>query len=311
MKRLAIGPETGSPSWEWVGLGTAGELRKYFEVVVFADFGAPPDADLVLVVKQRPPLNFVDAVRRRGGKVFFAPVDVYQAESEIAADREVLANCETVLLHSEALRPAIEPYCRTLATVEHHARFALGHLVPYKEEGVVLWIGAFEHVPHILEWLELHPLPAEIVLLTDLANRQSRIAGHFEAHRLGLSLRVDAGAINGYATEQWSEAAQAGLMGACKAAIDIKGSSFNQASKPPTKAQQFVASGIPFACNKGHPAASYFRARGFQLAEAGDFERLMSPAYWAETQSFARGWRHALSIEAVGQSYRSILAGPP
>ncbi len=307
MTVLAIGPETAAPSWEWVGLGTAGALRRYFDVVIFSGFDAIPPAELILVVKQRPPARFVAEARARGSRVFFAPIDVYQDPAEIAADAALLEGCAAVLLHSETLRPLFQPFCRRVALVEHHARFALDRLADFRADGFLLWIGGIQHVPQVLHWLERHPPPLEVRLLTDLDKRSARIAAHIEAQRLGLSLRIRGGRINGHPAEPWSEAAQAALLQACKAAIDIKGDSFSQITKPPTKAQQFVASGLAFGCNPGHPAMAYFRARGFEPADAADFDRLLSEAYWAETRRFAARLREWTSLEAVGRAYRDIL----
>jgi hypothetical protein len=308
MKVLAIGPRTAATSWEWVGLGMADELRAYFDVVLFEGFDEVPAADLILIVKQRPPADFLATAKARGMKIYFAPIDVYRDPSEIAADAAMLGGCEVVLIHSEALRPALEPFCREIALVEHHARFALDRLADFKTDGFLLWIGAFQHVPQVLHWLDRHPSPIEVRLLSDLDTRSARIAGHVEARRLGLSLRIRDGLINGHPAERWSETAQANLMQSCKAAIDIKGSDFNQVTKPPTKAQQFVASGVPFGCNPGHPAMAYFRARGFEPADGSDFDRLLSQAYWQETQRFAGRLREWTSLDAVGRAYRHILA---
>ncbi len=96
-------------------------------------------------------------------------------------------------------------------------------------------------------------------------------------------------------------------METCRAAIDIKGDSFSQTTKPPTKAQQFVASGVPFGCNPGHPAGAYFHKRGLELADAADFNRLLSKEYWAETRRIAGPLRERTSLHAVGQAYREIL----
>ena len=309
MKVLAIGPQTGAPSWDWVGLGMADELGQYFHVVLFRDFDAIPDTDLILIVKQRPPAAFVGAAKSRGARVCFAPVDVYQSQEEIAVDAGMLGDCHAVLLHSEALRPALAPYCSNITLVEHHARYALDELATFKPEGFLLWIGALQHLPHVLGWLECNPPPIEVRLLTDLNMRSARIAAHVEAHRQGLALRIQEGRINGYPAEPWSEAAQATLMQGCKAAIDIKGSSFSQVTKPPTKAQQFVASGVPFGCNPSHPATAYFRSHGFELADARDFNRLLSHAYWAETRHFAGRLRELTARDAVGRVYRQILEG--
>ena len=65
----------------------------------------------------------------------------------------------------------------------------------------------------------------------------------------------------GYAIETWSERRQEEMMRECKAALDAKATNrFNQYYKPPTKAQQFVASGIPFAVNFESYSAEYSRA---------------------------------------------------
>ena len=93
----------------------------------------------------------------------------------------------------------------------------------------------------------------------------------------------------------------------CWAAIDIKGDSFNQKMKPPTKAQQFVASGVPFGCNPRHPAMAYFRARGFAVAEAADFDRLLSQSYWEQTRQIAVPLRADISLQAVSRTYRRAL----
>jgi hypothetical protein len=309
MTVLAIGPRRGAASWEWVGEAMASELGRDFQVVLFDGFDDVPKADVILIVKQRPSAEFVAKAASAGARIFFAPIDVYLDPGEIAADAGMLGACQAVLAHGEALVPALAPFCRKVFSVEHHARFALPQLAAFRTEGFLLWVGAFEHVPHVIGWLQQHPSPIEVRLLTDLGKRAGRVAGHFEAHRLGLSLRIAEGRINGHPAEQWSEAAQARLMETCRAAIDIKGDSFNQSTKPPTKAQQFVASGVPFGCNPGHPAAAYFRRRGFELADAADFSRLLSKEYWAQTQAFAGPLRERTSLEAVGQAYREILAG--
>jgi len=307
MTTLAIGPRTGAPSWEWVGMALAGELRSDFDVILFESFEEAPRAELVMVIKQRPPAAFVAAVGERGSRLFFAPIDVYRDPREIAEDAAMLGACEAVFLHGEALLPVLANFSRNIVPVEHHGRYIQPLPARHKPEGFILWVGAFEHLPYLLHWLERHPAPCEVRLLTNLSGRSSRVNGHFIAHELGLALKVADGTINGYPAQDWSEAAQARLMRACRAAIDIKGDSFNQRTKPPTKAQQFVASGVPFACNPGHPAAGYFRARGFPVADAADFDRLLSPAYWAETQRAAVPLRECISLQSVSQIYRQAL----
>jgi hypothetical protein len=286
----------------------AGALQRYFDIALFDDLRQPPDAELLLIVKQRPTADFVGSARRRGARVFFAPIDVYRDAAEIRADAGMLGRCDAVLLHADALRPALAPFCRRICPIEHHARFVLDRPADFNADGPLLWVGAIQHVPHVLHWLARHKPPIEVRLLTDLDSRAGRIAAHLVARRLGVSLRIGDGAINGYRAEQWSETAQTRLMRSCKASIDIKGDSFDQVTKPPTKAQHFVASGVPFACNLGHPATAYFRARGFAVAAADDFARLLSRTYWAETQAFAARLRAWTSLDAVGSAYRRIFS---
>jgi hypothetical protein len=113
--------------------------------------------------------------------------------------------------------------------------------------------------------------------------------------------------INGFPAFAWSEAAQAQMMRACRAALDIKGQDFNQSTKPPTKSQKFIASGIPFACNADSPMARYFRQRGFHLAQPTDTARLFSHDYWKETRQAGARLREALSFGSVSAVYRGKL----
>jgi len=97
-------------------------------------------------------------------------------------------------------------------------------------------------------------------------------------------------------------------MRACKAAIDVKmTATFNQRYKPPTKAQQYVASGIPFAVNPDSYSAEYFRLRGFDVASPLDGARWLSEAYWEATRVVGEQLRFTTSLQAVGARYRELI----
>jgi hypothetical protein len=311
MTSLAIGPRTANPSWNWVGLGIAQEMCRYYEIAFFDQLSEIPPADVVLVVKQRPSHQLVAELRAKSVRFFFAPIDVYVEKVEIYSDAEMLRACDAVLIHSEALLPVLTPLCRRACLVEHDARYALRDLVPFQRDGFLLWIGGFQHIPYVLHWLQNNPPPLDVRLLTDLTNKSARIAAHFVAYRIGVSLKIGDGKINDWAVESWSEATQSELMMTCKAAVDIKGSGFNQATKPPTKAQQFIASGIPFGCNPGHPAVAYFRKHGFDIAKADNFSRLLSRDYWEETRTFAHLLTALTARDVVGQAYYRLFSGEP
>ena len=64
-RSVAIGPEMPDwGSWEWVGADVARELAKYYPTATYPP-GVMPDADVVVVVKHRPPAAWMETVRRR------------------------------------------------------------------------------------------------------------------------------------------------------------------------------------------------------------------------------------------------------
>lgn len=307
MTRIAFGPRTPAPSWEWVGLGTARALKGYFDITIFDDFERVPAADLVVVVKAAPPPEFVNAAHTKGVQLAYMPIDRYFSAEEVAADAAFFRACDLVLLHSEALAPYFEPFCQRVVFVEHHSRYALDSPATFNPSGYVLWVGACEHLPHVVKWLKTNPLPTDVRLLTNFNNKKARITAHFRAHEIGTRLRFAGDTVNGYRMILWSEQAQESMMRECKAAIDVKGDDFNQSTKPPTKAQQFIASGVPFGCNRDSSVAAYFRRRGFDVADAADADRLLSREYWAETRDFAKTLRDRLSLQAISRSYSDMF----
>jgi hypothetical protein len=307
VNRLAIGPAWDYPSWNWVGVDTARELAKYVDVVLFEDFRRIPPCDAVMAIKHRPPLRLANALREGGVKLVYVPIDRYAAHAEIYRDRMLLEACDLVLAHNELLLNCLQPFCARLGMVEHHGKYTLPQLATYKDDGCVLWIGGLQHAPYLIDWLERHPIGRKVHILTDVGNRAAASAARRLARRLGIRLSVDRQSINGHALHKWSEAEQRRMMQECKAAIDIKGQDFNQSTKPPTKAQKFISSGIPFACNSESSASRYFRDRGFEIASPQDEETWYSRDYWHRTHRFAADLRGRIAIETVGRSYWAAL----
>jgi hypothetical protein len=307
MHRVAIGPALDFPSWHWIGADTGRELAKYFDVSLFGSFKRTPPCDAVVIIKRRPPLRIARILRDKGVKLIFAPVDLYGDHAEIHRDGAFLEGCDLVLSHSELLLQCLRPYCKRVALIEHHAKYTLPALAAYKPEGYVLWIGGLQYAPYLLDWLARHPVRREVKILTDAGNRKAADRAQSLAHRLGLRLDIGLRSINGYEMRTWNEAEQLRMMQDCKAAVDIKGDDFNQLTKPPTKAQKFVSSGIAFACNWETSASRYFRERGFELACPLDEDWWFSHDYWQQTRRFAATLREQISIESVGLSYQTEL----
>lgn len=307
MMALAIGPERDYPSWNWVGPDTAREMEKYFTVSIFGSYDKVPDADVIMIVKDRPPMAFVETARRMASKLIYLPIDFYGGADQIRRDADFLGACDLVLCHCETLMDFFRPYSARVGFVEHHGKYMLPAPAAYKQSGYVLWVGGCQYLPYLMRWLEDHPISCEIKILTNFNDRRARIAARLLAAEIGVPLRFTEGSVNGHEIRIWSEGEQLAMLRACKAAIDIKGTDFNQAHKPPTKAQQFVGSAIPFACNPNSYAARYFRDRGLDLANPRAEDRWFSREYAAESRTFSRALRELTSLETVGRAYKTHI----
>ena len=307
---VALGPARDVPSWSWVGFDTARELSKYYDVVLYDSWSTPPACDVLLIVKERPPGRFVSAAQRNGSKLVYCPIDAHRDQDHLTREADIFRACHMVLLHSERLLPLVRPYCENTHFVEHHARFATAAMADYKDEGYVLWVGGYQYVPYLLRWLEHHPIEHELRILTNIDNHRSRHAARLFAAEIGMKLPIsrDACTAAGYPVLPWSERCQAEMMRDCKASLDVKlTDNFNQYHKPPTKAQQMIVSGIPFAINPESYSADYFRRRGFELASPSDPARWLSWEYWEATRRCGESLRERLSLAAVGSRYRELI----
>jgi len=308
-KTVAFGRVFDQPSWSWAGFEVARELSAQYDVVLFDSEASPPACDVLFMVKKRLTPRFLDALRP-DTKLVYCPIDAYRTAHELDSDGALLRACSAILVHSERLLPLLRPYCADTRFVEHHTRYALPELAPYKADGFILWIGHCQYIPYLLHWLAAHPLDHEVRILTDLDSARGRRAAEANAAQIGLplDLRADSERIAGCRVYRWSEYRQQLMMRECKAALDVKHTDlFGQYHKPPTKAQQFVASGIPCAVNPQSYSAEYFRARGFEPASPADPDRWLSRDYWQATRQAATRLRDETSIDTVVASYRRLI----
>lgn len=309
-RRVAFGPVRDVPSWSWIGFDTARELSKDFQVSIYDSWAVPPDCDVLFIVKDRPPEHFVSAAQRQGTTLVYCPLDVYRDPAHITRDAGFLQACAMVLVHSERLLPFIHVHCRAVHFIDHHTRYGLSPMADYKEAGFILWIGGFQYVPYLVQWLERYPIAHEIRLLTDVRNHRARDAARMFAAEIGVKLEISerTTSVAGCRLYPWSERLQSDMMRECKAAFDVKVTEkFEQYLKPPTKAQQYIASGIPFAVNPDSYSAEYFRVRGFDVASPSDTARWLSREYWEATQAPGKQLRAATSIEVVAARYRDLI----
>jgi hypothetical protein len=292
---VAFGPEApGWGSWDWVGADLRDELTGAFRTVAFHG-DEVPDADVVVVVKHAPPQARVERVARRAA-VVYCPVDCYGSASAIDADRPLLRHCSRIVVHCERLRRYFEPYA-PVDYLDHYVKFAAPLREAFREEGFLLWAGVRTNLPPLVDWVNAHPLPAELRVLTNLEDpgRPARPADF--GFRAGCAVRID----------HWSAALQTELTAQARAALDIKGDDFRARHKPPAKAIDFLASGVPLAMNPDSSPVEHLARLGFEVASPLEPERWLSRDYCEETRRFGRALREFLSRERVGRRLRRIL----
>jgi hypothetical protein len=281
-------------SWEWIGADIQQELAAHFQTVSFD--GRPiPDCDAVVVVKHAPALEWVARGAARP-VVVYAPVDFYGAAAEIDADGMLLRRCTRILVHSERLRRYFEPYA-PVEFIDHHVKFAAPLRETYRAEGFFLWVGVRTNLPPLVEWVNAHPLPGEVRIVTNLEEPHAVPSAADLGFRRGGEIRV----------YNWSQDLQLEFTASARAALDIKGADFRSRHKPPAKAIDFIASGVPLAMNPEISPVEHLARMGFEVASPLDTEWWLSRAYWEETRRFGRALREVLSLERIGRRYKRLI----
>ncbi len=311
MRRIhvAVGPIAPRASWRWLGPHLAASLAGTCTVRFF-DEGNLPSCDVAVFVKERP-VRPLRQAQDRGVRVLYLPVDFYRSRAQLEADAPFLGQCAGLLVHSRVLARFLAPHNAAIRHVDHPNLHGLAAKPPYRADRTLLWIGDFLNLPYLLRWAERSGLPGELKLLTNA--RRTSIKGMAMtlalARRLGVELDVRRDRVNGIPMIEWDPATQRTLMAAASAAVDIKGGEedFQQYTKPPAKAHQFVASGIPYATNRESSSVLELREEGFDVADVEDPGRWFSRDYWKRTQDFARVLEERIGPEAVGCVYRRCV----
>lgn len=286
---VAVGPmmpDVGS--WEWVGQDFCRALAAEFEVQTWTDH--PPGCDLAIVVKYGfgPQLATVPS---QG--LIYCPIDAYGSSPEIDLHGPLLRRCDRVILHSESLRPYFQSYART-EILDHAIRYWSEPGTASPNDGPLLWVGHRSHLPILVDRVNRKPLPAPLIVLTNLESESTRA--------------VDAGFQSPDVTlADWSAERHIEWSGKAMAAFDVKGTDFRQRHKPPAKAIDFLASGLPFAVNDDSVTARQLRSIGFDVASIDDPDRWLSSGYRSRTHEFASRVRSSHSLDAVGERLRNIV----
>ncbi|CAG0984236.1 hypothetical protein BURK1_01911 [Burkholderiales bacterium] len=269
-----------------------------------------PHCDVAVFVKERPQRP-LDQASDHGCRIIYMPVDFYRSRAQLDADAPFLARCSGLLVHSRPLGTFLARHNAAIWHVDHPNLDGLAAKPPYRRDGYLLWIGDFLNLPYLLRWKEKAELPHELKVLTN--GRRTSVKGMAMtlalARRLGVELDVRRDRVNGIPMVEWDPATQRAMMAACKAALDIKGGQedFVQFTKPPTKAHQFIVSGIPYATNRNNSAVPDLLEFGFDVADVEDHQRWFCHEYWNRTRAFSDVLDGRIRPEAVALAYRRCL----
>lgn len=283
----------GWGSWDWVGADLAKELSKHFKVVTF-DRGIP-DCDVLIVVKHPLPAMLVEQITRKT-RLIYCPIDYYGSSAEIDADSPMLRKCSRILVHCESLRRYFQPYA-TVEFMDHHVKFVAPMPKKRKTSGYFLWIGVRSNLEPLVKWVNENPLPGELLILTNPENPESPPKPEELGFRTDLPIHI----------ETWSEMCHIESTAGARAAIDIKGSDFRSRHKPPAKAIDFIASGLPLAMNPDSSAVEHLVRMGFDVPSPLDPDRWLGNDYWQQTRRFSEALRELYSLERIGRRLRRSI----
>ena len=282
--KIAVGPSLHYPSWHWCMGDLIPDLKTHHNITVFDKYNKLKnlDFDLLIAVKFPPPSEFQAKTKR----IIYLPVDYFREESQITKHSPFLRSCNLIAVHCSRLDNFLKPYCNRIEFIEHYGKYTLTNLARFRRKGLVIWTGARNYVNFVLEWYNKKPRNFQLTVLTD---------------KLPLNPQ------NHLNLFKWSNETQEKCFNEAKAGIDMKGTSFGQQTKPPTKIQQLIASGIPAAINRASYSWEYFHKHGLDLADPDDNERWFSETYWKEVHDFAPGMRQTISKTNVVQNYLNLI----
>jgi hypothetical protein len=295
MPVVAFGPELqGWGSWGWVGADLKDEFGKSYQTITFGSSDVP-QCDVLVIIKHPISRDAIEMVAAHAAVVYL-PVDRYGAATEIDTDVYFLRKCSRVVVHCERLRRYFEPYA-PVEYLDHHVKFVTDHAIPYRQAGPILWVGARSNLPPLVAWANTHPLPGELLVLTNPEMPGEVPSPTAHGFRPGVQVRI----------EEWSRDHHLRALTECRAAIDIKGDDFRARHKPPAKAIDFLASGVPLAMNSDSSPVEHLSRLGFEVASPLDTDRWLSREYWEESRRFGLAIRELLSRERVGRRFKRII----
>jgi len=295
-RTISIGPEIPEAgSWNWVGKDLLNELAALDNYEAGSFRHELPRCDECIFVKWLPDLEKLQALSQQSS-VIFCPIDIYGSGAEIDADWQRLRLCDRVIVHSPSLEKYFRGYAPTVS-FNHHLKFTIPTRKTFVEDGPILWTGVWANLPPVVEWVNQNSLPEELIILTN-----------FDGHSLRTPQEFGFSDSRNVCVGQWSAKRHLELLSISRAAIDIKGDDFRQRHKPPAKALDLIASGIPLAMNHDSISAHHLRDLGFEIPSPDDIGYWLSKEYWEKTQAFGNLLTREISRSKIMEQWMSLIS---
>lgn len=294
VRSIAIGPELPEfGSWNWIGRDWIEMLCETYNLSTFSDLNAcPRDVDAVIFVKFKPDVSGLHALSASGISIFFAPVDVYGSAEEIDEDRHSLRIVDAVLVHSPRLLRYFAGYC-TVKYIDHTIKYATPEIVSGNCNGPYLWVGRRCNLSPLVAWKNQTSLDRELWILTNDVDEGG--ATHVQSNSIGLkrsgSIRI----------EPWTPELQVDWTAMACCAIDVKANDFRARHKPPAKALDFAASGLPVASNRGSSVDLHFRQLGQKIIPLDEIATCQNSECVMLARDFALMLRESNGFQAVSE----------
>ena len=299
MKRLrvAFGPEAPAfGSWEWVGADLCQALAAMgHETTIFRD--AIPDCDVIVIVKFKPSATELRQLRIDHRILIYFPVDLYDSAARIDLDSDSLRSFHRIIVHCERLRKYFSVWSK-VEYLDHHLKFVAPQPSQRRQEGPLLWIGNRSNLQPVIDWTNQHSLSEDLWILTDFPADVVIPAATALGFRNSCAVRI----------ERWTPERHLEWTTLARAALDVKGDDFRARHKPPTKALDFLASGVPLAMYPDSSSTEHLLKKyEFQIAGLEDHDHWLSADYWQAVQQIAPRLKSDLSLEVVAARFVAMI----
>ncbi|MFO0824981.1 MAG: glycosyltransferase [Gemmataceae bacterium] len=292
---VAIGPVMpGWGSWDWVGTFLVEQLQGPFRTTTF-QAGEIPRADLVAIVKHAPPPEWVEAVSKKSA-IIYCPIDWYGDPREIEADSVWLRKCARIVVHCHRLKPYFASLAET-SYLDHPLKFAIPTRRSFRPEGSLLWVGVRSNLPPLVAWVNQNPLSTPLDILTNPENPGQVPSAADLGFTNPDTIRV----------HEWNAERHRAFTNSARAALDIKGEDFRARHKPPAKALDYIASGVPLALNAGSSPAEHLAGLGLKVPSPSDPDRWLSERYWEEVQRLGERLIRELAPQRITNRFQKLL----